>query len=73
MPAPKPTEAAVARAVNGVRKAGLEVMGVEFHPGGIFRVLAWQPHHDIPSTENEVDEWDRASGPRYIVEPLAGL
>ena len=62
MPAPKPTEAAVARAVNGILKAGLKPTGVTFQPGGVFTVLVGQPLHDIPSTENEVDEWDRASG-----------
>ena len=62
MPAPKPTEAAVARAIKGIEKAGLVPTGVTFQPGGAFTILVGQAHHDIPSTANEVDEWDRASG-----------
>lgn len=60
MPAPKPTEAAVARAIRGVEKAGLIATGVTFQPGGTFTVLVGKAHHDIPSTESEVDEWERA-------------
>lgn|GEM_PF-4464953 len=62
MGAPKPTPAAIRRAIEGMMQAGLPIAGVEVFDGGRFRVLAGEAHQNLPSAKSEVDEWDRATG-----------
>lgn len=62
MPAARPTEAAIARAIRGVEKAGLSVCGVDFLGDGQFRVLVGEPSQPLasPGASEEERAWEEA-------------
>ena len=63
MSAAKPTPAAIRRAIEGMQQAGLPVEGLRILRDGSVMVLATVEKTALPSTENEVDAWDRAIRP----------
>ncbi|REF70366.1 hypothetical protein BDD41_3098 [Paracoccus versutus] len=62
MGAPRPTPAAIRRTIEGMRAAGLPVEGCRVLRDGSVIILASVDAAPIPSTESEVDAWDKATG-----------
>ena len=63
MGAAKPTPAAIRRTIEGMQSAGIPVEGCRVMRDGSVLVLASVERLPIPSTESEVEAWDRATGP----------
>ena len=54
MPAARPTEAAIARAISGAIKGGMQVGVVEVRPDGTIRIL---PESGAREKGSDVDRW----------------
>ncbi len=59
MPAPKPTEAAIARAIRAAKREGCGVVEVA---NGAIRILVNEDDETLPSPKNEGNPWDETLG-----------
>lgn len=62
MPAARPTEAQIARAIRAAQKCGVEVRGIEVAPGGTVRILADAPEAGLALGAPEEDACDAMFG-----------
>lgn len=62
MGASRPTPAAIRRAIEGMKSAGLPVEGCRVMRDGSVLILANADSGAIASPKSEVDAWDEATG-----------